>query len=325
MEKRARFCHMRAHVERGSAPLHPVFYLKQWARDNGRLCEFSKPYDCVKPRKTRPVGTGYADGLNTIEGLPPTESRFLEDVFFQVADDTAARALKILLSPPPWTFSSEERSGWSRFIMALMVRNPEAMQKYMRVAIAIFKETLGHIEAYYEKRRGPNDSPTYAEYAERHGPNPAARTIVRVVQSLADNAELGRRINSMRWAVFSAANPKFELLTSDRPMLITNGIGPPAGHLIMPISPVHIFVATNNIEKENEIRAVWKGGKAIEQVNERVACQSRKYVYGTDDEQLAFVSKRLGLAYTADPLESLSFDTLLAAARSGVAESRDQD
>ncbi len=92
----------------------------------------------------------------------------------------------------------------------------------------------------------------------------------------------------------------------------------------MPISPFHIFVATNNVKKENEIRTVWNGGNTIEQVNERVACQSRKYVYCRDDKQLAFVSKRLGLAYTADPLENLSFDTLVAAARATAAASGNQ-
>jgi hypothetical protein len=295
----------------------PVFYLKRWARDKRPLCEFSKPYDRVKPRMTHPRGTGYVDGLNTIEGLPPAEARYLEDVFFQIADDAAAQALTILLTPPPWTFTAKERSGWSRFIMSLMVRNPESVQKYKEVAAAIFKEALPRIEATYAKDRGPNDPPTYAEYAQLHGPNPAARTIVRVIQSLADNEELGRRINSMRWSVLSDTNPTFELLTSDRPMLATNGIGPPNGHLIMPISPFHVFVATNNVETENHIRTVWKTGDAIAQINDRVASQARKYVYGTDDTQLSFVSKRLGLKHTADPLENLSFDALLAAARAG--------
>lgn len=110
----------------------PVFYLKQWARDNGRLCEFSKPHDRVKPRRTHPEGTGYVDGLNTAEGLPPADAKFLEDVFFQIADDAAARALKVLFTPPPWTLTPKERSGWSRFIMALLVRNPESMQKIQR-------------------------------------------------------------------------------------------------------------------------------------------------------------------------------------------------
>jgi hypothetical protein len=46
----------------------------------------------------------------------------------------------------------------------------------------------------------------------------------------------------------------------------------------------------------------------IEQVNERVTRQSHKYVYGFSDAQLAFVSARLGMKYTADPVENLNMD-----------------
>jgi hypothetical protein len=304
------------------APKHhyvPVFYLKQWARDEGRLCEFSKPYDQVKPRRTHPDGTAYIHGLNTVEGLPAAEAHYLEEVFFQIADDDAAQVLRLLLKPPPWKLTAKERSSWSRFIMSLLVRNPEALQRYKDVAAAIFKEILPQIEAAYANDRAPDDPPTYAEYADLHGPNPAARTIVRTIQTLADNQDLGRRLNSMRWTVLFNPEPEFEMLTSDRPMLITNGIGAPKGQLVMPISPFHLFVATNNIETERDVRTVWKTRKAIRQVNDRVASQARKYVYGTDDKQLAFVSKRLGLKYTADPLENLSFDAMLAAARAGAA------
>jgi len=65
----------------------PVFYLKQWAGDDKRVCEFSRSYVRVKPRRTHPDGTGYLDGLNTVDGLPPEEAQFLEDVFFKIADD----------------------------------------------------------------------------------------------------------------------------------------------------------------------------------------------------------------------------------------------
>ncbi len=293
----------------------PVFYLKQWAGDDGRVCEFSKPYDRVKPRRVHPEGTGYVDGLNTVEGLPDNQEQYLENVFFKIADDDAARALRVLLAPPPWNLTVKDRSGWSRFIMSLMLRNPESMERHRKVAAALFKDMLPRIEESYAKDRGPNDPPTYAEYAELHGPNPAGRTIVRLFQSLVDNVELGRRINSMRWLVLAARNPKFELLTSDRPLLITNGIGHQNGQIIMPISPFHIFVATNNVETENNIRLAWRQRQAIPQVNERVACQSRKYVYGTSDSQLSFVSRRLGLRYTADPLESLTIEDQLSAAR----------
>jgi hypothetical protein len=134
----------------------PIFYLKQWARDDGRICEFSRPHDRVKARKVHPAGTAYMDGLNTVTGLPLTEQQYLEDVFYKAADNDAARALKT----------------------------------------------------------------------------------------------------------------------------------------------------------ESNIRTAWKMRALIPKINDRIACQSRKYVYGTNDAQLSFVSKRLGKKYTADPLEHLTHQQL---------------
>ncbi len=72
----------------------PIFYLKQWSGEDGRICEFSKPHDRVKPRKVHPTGTAYMDGLNAVHGLPREEEQYLEDVFYKTADDDAARALR---------------------------------------------------------------------------------------------------------------------------------------------------------------------------------------------------------------------------------------
>ena len=72
----------------------PIFYLKQWSGEDGRICEFSKPHDRVKPPKVHPTGTAYMDGLNTVHGLPREEEQYLEDVFYKAADDDAARALR---------------------------------------------------------------------------------------------------------------------------------------------------------------------------------------------------------------------------------------
>jgi hypothetical protein len=43
----------------------PKLYLKQWAGPDGRVCEFSRPYQQVKPRMTFPDATGYERGLYT--------------------------------------------------------------------------------------------------------------------------------------------------------------------------------------------------------------------------------------------------------------------
>lgn len=295
----------------------PCFYLKQWTNADGRLTEFSKqgPAQIVKPRPTSPRGTGYVRGLNTVPGLSLHEAEYLEDVFFKIADDAAARALAILLSPPPWNMSVDERSGWSRFLMSLVHRHPESVEKHGLIAEALYKEALPKIEADYAARRKATDPPTYVDFAAYHAFDPAGRIHIRLLQEVIDSDITGRGLNSLRWTVLHEPYPKHLFLTSDRPVVMTNGLDKPESQLLIPISPRHIFVATNNVETENYIRKVWTDKQLIPQVNERVANQSRKYVWGVSDAQLSFVSRRLGNAWTADPVENLTIDQMLESAR----------
>jgi len=286
----------------------PVFYLRRWAGGDNRICEFSKPFDRVKPRRTHPDGTGYVHGLNTIPGLPPHEAQYLENVFFKMTDDLASKALRILLSETPWHFTTEVRSGWSRFLMSLVLRDPESVARHRAAAQALFQQALPEVETDYLKRRKPTDPSTYAEYARINSPNPAGRIQAILMQRVIDSEFSGSHLNGMRWLVLHDPRPRHLLLTSDRPVVMTNGLDRPNGQLILPLSPHHVFVATNNIETENYIRGVWRNRQLIQQINERVALQSRMYVYGFSDAQLSFVSSRLGSAWTADPLENLALE-----------------
>jgi hypothetical protein len=300
----------------------PVFYLRQWIGSDDRVCELSKPYDRAKPRRTHPDGTGYVRGLNTITGALPHEAQWLEDVFFKVADDAAARALRILLTPPPWEMTIEEKSGWSRFLMSLVHRHPESVEKHRVIAERLLAQHLPAIEADYAARHPPTDPPTYAEYIALNSINPVGRLQVRLLQAVIDSDLTGRGLNSLRWMVLHDPNPKHLLLTSDRPVVMTNGLDKPASQLLIPISPRHVFVATNNVVMENSIRKIWNDRQLIQQVNERVANQSRKYVWGLSDAQLSFVARRLGNAWTADPVENLTVERMLEFARNERANNR---
>jgi hypothetical protein len=295
----------------------PCFYLQQWTNAHSRLIEFSRqgPDHIVKARPTSPKGTGYIRGLNTIPGLPPNEKRFLEDVFFKIADDAAARALTTLLTPPPWNMSVDEKSGWSRFLMSLVHRHPESVEKHRQVAEGAFQENLPAVEADYAARKKPDDPPMYLEWCAIHSPNPAGRLVVRLLQQVIDSDVTGRGINSMRWMVLHDPHPKHFLLTSDRPVVMTNGLDKPDGQLFIPISPRQVFVATNTLKTENYVRSVWNNKQMLPQVNDRVASQSRKYVWSFSDAQLSFVTPRLGRAWTADPVENLTVERMLQYAR----------
>ncbi|RWO35013.1 MAG: DUF4238 domain-containing protein [Mesorhizobium sp.] len=77
----------------------PVFYLKRWAGEDGRLCEFSRPYDHrVKPRRTHPAGTGYEENLYSMQGFEPELAQQIEERFFKFTDSLAADALDRLVT-----------------------------------------------------------------------------------------------------------------------------------------------------------------------------------------------------------------------------------
>ena len=84
---------------------------------------------------------------------------------------------------------------------------------------------------------------------------------------------------------------------------MTNGIIGRDDHLALPLGPRTLFVACNNIETENKIKTI-DPGILMAQINDRVASQARKYVYGDDNRQLRFVENRLGRKWPSTPLET---------------------
>src|SRR5712691_4401578 len=113
----------------------PVFYLKQWGGPDGRLCEYSRPHNAVRPRLVHPDGTGYLRGLYAIEGLPPETMNVIETKLLKPTDGLAADALKALAEGREFAKPTQMRTAWCRFILSLMLRFPEAlaeMKKQLR-------------------------------------------------------------------------------------------------------------------------------------------------------------------------------------------------
>jgi hypothetical protein len=105
----------------------PAFYLKHWIGADGRLCEHKRVYGKVAPRKTSPDGTGYQKDLYRADGLPEEDANRLESKFMHMLDTRACLAHQKLLSGDNTAWDEPKRSAWSRFIMSLLFRNPEAV------------------------------------------------------------------------------------------------------------------------------------------------------------------------------------------------------
>ena len=113
-----------------------------------------------------------------------------------------------------------------------------------------------------------------------------------LLEDLVDNATVGAFINAMRWTIVTVRNPEMSMLTSDRPLHMTNGLDHPEGYIILPVGPAHVFVAVNTPDMVRGIAGREPRG-LVKDIDAKVVGQASRYVYDSDDGQLRFVENRL--------------------------------
>ena len=263
------------------------------------VCEFSRPYDKVKPRRTHPDGTGYVRGLYTVDSLPPGIAHTVETKFMKTTDDLAARAMRVLLEGKDINASSVVKSGWSRFILSLLMRNPEYLARIKLQIRAKYAGTMEELRAGYTAWKLPGDPETFDAFLAKMEPASLDKAGAIFLQNIIDHKRIGTHINGMRWVMFALLRPLHGLLTSDRPVVMSNGIGYLNSFILLPVSPTHIFLATNTDTTERKIETLIQGNRLEKFLNNAVVSQAYRFVYGQTDSQLLFVERRL--AKSPDP------------------------
>jgi Protein of unknown function (DUF4238) len=104
---------------------------------------------------------------------------------------------------------------------------------------------------------------------------------------------LGEHINGMDWRILNLGKPQNAILTSDRPVVMSNGIGNPDSFILVPMTPTHLFVAVNRHRAFEKIGELLQSQALPKLMNNAIVTQAQKFVYGQDDSQLRFVENRL--------------------------------
>ena len=86
---------------------------------------------------------------------------------------------------------------------------------------------------------------TLCRNLEATAPLITSRTTIVHLMDIIGSGKVTEKIMSMRWYVVRMNSLRFSVLTSDRPIVMTNGIAYDNSHIVMPLSPQHIFVAAN--------------------------------------------------------------------------------
>ncbi len=283
----------------------PIFYLKQWGDPtNRKLIEFCRRHEGVVARPTFPAGTGYVPGLYKNPIAAPGEEYVIETKLMSSIDDRAAKALQGMMvdGEAPGKLDTPEALGWCQFLYSLLVRNPDHLLLIkQKLATMDQGEVLENIRDIYPTIRGPNDPEDFDDYKAKFLENPVEVPAIRVLPELVSSKRVVRVLTSFKWQTATVNHARHPLLTSDRPIIMTNGLNKQDAHIVLPISPRRLFIATKNEETFQYFREM-NPNELAQAVNNQVCQQARKFVFGSDVSQLRFVANRLGKRVWSSPL-----------------------
>jgi hypothetical protein len=282
----------------------PIFYLNQWAGSDGRLIEYCRRYQGIVPRPTYPDGTGYVRGLYTIPDVPPDQAEVIETKLMSSVDNWASKALERMLQDGDSVGRLEEHEalGWCQFLYSLIVRNPEHLELIRQKLGELRPDVLEGLRGRYDQIRKAGDPETFEQYKENFARAPITVPPPRVLPNLINSRRVVKAIASMKWATHTVRSAEHSLLTSDRPVIVTNGLIKPDAHIVIPMSPRRLFIAAKEDEVLLRITSL-SSDELVEIANNKVAEQASKYVYGVDDRQIRFVANRLGRRVRSSPLD----------------------
>lgn len=285
----------------------PKFYLKRWAAPDGQVCQFSRPYGAtVKAKHVAPSSTAFQRSLYSMPSLPEDQAQSLETDFMTPLDTLAAEALTQLEKTEyGYTWSMKLRSAWSRFIWALMLRNPEDVAQIQKNAAILWAEIMDDVREEYSRTWEPGDPSTLEEYIAKTDPGSEDKFRSGLIRKLIDNPGICGTLNSFRWRVFDLTSGGLPLLTSDRPVVMTTTLKHPQAHVGIPIGPFKYFLAARSDDVFRNFE-MYSRRQIAKNLNLELVGRANAFVYGKDDLMLRFVNSHMSEAREARPLERLS-------------------
>jgi Protein of unknown function (DUF4238) len=275
----------------------PEFYLKSWADDNGQICRFNRPYKSVVCRKVYTSEVGFVHSLYSVPGVKPELAQKIETDWFRLVDQKGSDALQKLFTSPNAGWDSESRTAWTRFMMSIAHRTPDNLEAFKESIGAIWAQEVPNIQARYEKLKKPDDPDRYEDYARSKDPLVVEKSAIRAIQGAINNPKTGQFINNMHWRVIDLSCSRFSLLTSDSPLVISNGLQKLDGHLAMPLSPTKLFIATYRPEFMREFEQL-SAQQLARKMNELVVGRAKRFVVDNSRKQESFITSRFGTDHT---------------------------
>ncbi|ESX07227.1 hypothetical protein X769_07620 [Mesorhizobium sp. LSJC268A00] len=271
----------------------PKFYLESWvSSEDHQLEEFKRNYGGqIVSRRWGPGGTGFKKDLYAMPGVPKAERQIVERTFMSMVDTTAADAYRELLQGRiPQTLKG--RVAWARFMLSLLIRNPDEISAFKQFVSKSWTRPRPEVQAKYVLFKKPGDPDSAGEFLLNKDPTMPLRTAILSATNTITNPTILDGFLKMQWHVADLSSLTTRLLTSDRPLYMTDGISRPDGHMFLPLSPTHLFVAASYSSGMDKITRAPRS-KLLRTSNMAVVQQAQEWVYAVDNSQIGLIRREM--------------------------------
>ncbi|HEX7857492.1 MAG TPA: DUF4238 domain-containing protein [Sphingobium sp.] len=261
----------------------PQSYLDRWAGPDAKVYSFVRPRGAGDKLdvKAHPVSAvAYQRDLYRLpEGGNERYQQRVELEFLQRIDDRAAVALDKLDNGVP--ASLEDRVGLAQFLLSLLHRTPGRLQWL-------------HNDLARRMADVPNFDPVRDYDLVRRG-------MLDVFVDMVGSDQMVAMMYGMKVYRMEMGPSRFDLLTSDRPTMLSNGLDEQDGFLMLPYSPRRIVILAHDKHVPDAFTHQ-DPDKLVRALNDAVVSQAEHVVIGRSAEQRRFIENRF--LFPTDPLKA---------------------
>jgi hypothetical protein len=240
-----------------------------------------------------PRSTAFEPDLYSYEGILGEQRHEIETNFMTPHIDTPAALIMQKIADGRFTeLTTEERSDFTRFVISLRARHPDAVDLALSESKRQLTTALARDPEEYLAARDPGSPSTLIEWTEKHAPALFRNVGVSIVPGVIADDKTGERIFRMPWWVHDTRAAGTDLLISDRPCLLEGNAM--EGHFLiaLPLSPTMLFFVCNDPQRTRVLRAM-NETRLVKAINRASVGYAARSVYGTGRQHLALVEKWL--------------------------------
>lgn len=269
----------------------PQFLLRGWCNKAGILTVYTRRNGLVVTSERHPRATGFEPNLYALEQVPPERKHVVENEFFSPhIDARAAPILKKIVEGGFKQVTTDERSDFSRFILSLRARHPDAVALARARGIEEISRQLARDPHEYEALRTESSPESLTEWVRRNQPGLISNFGVSLLPRVVGHDATGERLFRMPWTLHDLTSASFDLLLSDRPCLLDGNALEGVCTIAVPLDPRHLLFVSNNQVQMERLRLA-NPNEVVKMINRVSVVSAAERVYGTSGQHIKLVEK----------------------------------